>query len=187
MIKIELFEDTGPAVNGRGTTNPTWEMDLGPNAVTSDFGDRGGMARPGGAGTYYYSYERYVFAKVTCTNSSDYQRIKEVKWYLENNIAVGANYSLLYKTTNTYAPPTNTLGSGKTLVSYGTGNVLASANTSTTGPDTATSVVNTTDGATFYTDYLVLQFRSEFITPLGTIHQIPEIPINLIIVETIKD
>lgn len=201
MFKIELFEETGPAVNGRGTINPTWELDLGPTPTTNDFLDRGLHSQITTPGTYNYSYERYIFARITCTNPEDYQRIKEVHWYFENNIVQNevtfpqrpVNYALLYKHTNVYAQPTNTLGSGKSVLSYGSGNAMLTVNTSLTSPDTATSNVNPQDGAALYTDYLVIQSRNGYVTPLpptnGQITRIntPELLVNLLIIETQKD
>lgn len=184
-IKIELFEDTGPVVSGRGTPHQTWELDLGTIATTDDFSSRGTLARPGTNGSYTYSYERYVYARITCDSASDYKKIKEVKWYIENTLTSTTYASLLYKHTNVYASPTNTLGSGKSLMSVGSGNVTLTANTSTSAPNNASSAVSTTDGTTFYTDYLVIQVRGEY--PSSTPTTWPEIPINLLVIETVKD
>lgn len=184
-IKIELFEDTGPVVSGRGTPHQTWEFDVGSIATTDDFASRGNLARPTSSGSYTYSYERYIYARITCDSTDDYKKIKDVKWYIENTLTSTTFASLLYKHTNTYAAPTNALGSGKSIMSAGGGDVLFSANTSTTAPNNASSFVSTTDGETFYTDYLVLQVRGEY--PTSSASAWPEVPINLIVIETFKD
>lgn len=184
-IKIEIFEETGPNVGGRGTSHQTWEMDLGTISTTGDFVARGNLSRPTSAGTYTYTYERYIYARITCDDPSDYRKIKEVKWYIENTLTSTTFASLMYKHTSAYSPPANTLGSGKSVMSVGNSNVWITANTSTSSPNAASSFMSTVDGTTFYTDYLVIQARGDYATSAPSAW--PEIPINLMVFETLKD
>jgi hypothetical protein len=183
-IKIELFEDRGAPIAptyARGTTYPTWELDVGTNSDVTDFQSRGTLVRPSDPGVYTYTYQRYIFAKISCTTPSDYKTISSAFWYIENTITTSSYASLLYKTTNIYQQPTNSAMSGATILSVGQPNIVVNLNNSLTGPDAATTFTALQDGVTFYTNYIVLQIRGEY--PSTTPSSMPEITCNLILNE----
>ena len=176
-INIQVFEEYGPAVNGRGSVveaaNFNWKS-------TSDI-----------AGEYYiyplrrplldrdqtFSYKRYFFFKISGT----YTYLKNVKL----NVTIGDNArqasgsvakgkyaksdteirnQWFYKFTNTYETPDN-LYDGKMIYAYNQEKSLQREldwmpNLSTTSPLNATSrPIVLTGNNDYYTQYFVTQMR----------------------------
>lgn len=197
-VLIEIFEDVGPVIGGRGTN--TFQVYEGimsavqrgatyPNFATNP----NPVERPLSAGAPSWSYERYFFMKITGDLSEGgYDKITTLDWYLILSESIGIDsegLELYYKTTNTYvAPIGGSQGIGYTqyvVPSPDTVGILLPANNHATDPSLATTFTQFENSTTFYSDYLVVQHSADYQpSTVGTTVYNMGFEINPIAVET---
>ena len=154
-LTIELWEDSGPQVIGRGTTsievdNLGWkDSDLDETFIFSDYP----LGRPFGSSIISTSYKKYYFYKIYGTyTDADQPQIK----FDGTPLGTATKLNVLYKWTNVYQTPDNVLLDGTTFDP----NIppIWFPQLSTTGPDgTMSEVTKLINNTTYYTPYLVTQ------------------------------
>lgn len=165
-ITIEAWEDSGPAVSGRGTTQQK-VINVGhkDDDASEDFNwgyypiVRPSPGSANESDNMALSFHKYTFFKISGTYSS----ASKVRVKIVGNLtgAAGTGIAdkvrLVYKWTNTYATPSNDMLIGST---YDEADLELLPFLSETGPDTATSFCNILQpNTTYYTNYLVTQLH----------------------------
>ena len=146
MIDFEIFQETGPLVDGRGTpvavTN--WNMKNSAAYATvyypTEETSSAPLVRPTLAGEQTLSYPVYTFFKL----SGSYNAIKNVRFRVTMASAPdqGVDAQLFFKMTNTYQTPTKTFDGNMILLADKNGVVYSDPiypMLSTTGPNAATT------------------------------------------------
>ncbi len=162
---IDLYEDTGPVLSGRGTTVTlldSWDLKSSSNPTDFYYPTNVGVGAPlirpvGTAGAQTLSYKKYLSFKIDGT----YKRLKNIRIKL-SAIAGDNDAQLFYKLTNTYAEPDNLFDGDMRLWATGASitNDTLHPMLSTTSPNTATSrSVIYGPNETLYTEFLVVQLR----------------------------
>ena len=158
-LNLSVWEDSGAVVAGHGTTRI--EVDnLGfkdsPVDETNTFADYP-IRRPIDDELYTLSYKKYYYFKFDGTYSS----VSSFTAYLDGDpegvagSGIASKIRILYKWTNVYAVPDNTLLDG---IFYDPANPpIWNPKLSTVGPEVATSYVTPAPNTTYYTAYLVTQ------------------------------
>ena len=160
-LTIQLFEEYGPIVNGRGTiaevTNINWKN-------TDSFGTPYHLSpirRPSDKGDLALSYTKYNFIKITGTA----EKIRRAKLTFSAGGGVSnqaSNSALYYKMTNTYAPPNKNFDGSMIYVGTDTsienGEILLPL--STGGPNVYNPYQTEFNGTVeLYSPYIVTQLR----------------------------
>lgn len=166
MIDIQVFQDVGPIVNGRGTpievTN--WNMKNSGSYTTAYYPTHetvsAPLIRPLNAGEQTLSYKVFTYFKL----SGSYSKIKNLRFRVSMVDGPGAtNAQLFFKNTNVYETPTNDFDGDMILLADKNGVVYSDPiypMLSTIGPNSATTRQTVySDGATLYTNYFVTQMR----------------------------
>lgn len=174
-VNIDLYEDYGPASNGRGTST---SKILDWNLKSSD--DHSSVYYPTNApginsaplsnsyspGELVWSYKRYLFFKIEGT----YSKLKNFKLTFSLASANQAYANLYVKMTNVYAPPSNSFNDPGILVASNSTIVVSQLipNLSSVGPNLATSRSNAyTGNQTLFTNYIVVQMAVPANSPIG--------------------
>lgn len=166
-ITVSLYEDSGPTVDGHGTTRILVD-NIGWKSSSSDETNEyayNPIIRPEGVVPYTYSYKKYNYLEFHGT----YVAGSRVRIKISGNItgappddAAGTNkIRLFYKLTNTYEQPSNAFDGSLIYLPPGETKILYPT-LSTTGPE----VVGTypqylTADTTYYSQYLVTQLFVE--------------------------
>lgn len=155
-INIQVFEETGAPVNGRGTVTEIDNFNWKNTADVSQPYFSYPLRRPLKSQDQTNSFKRYIFFKISGT----YSCIKNIKIIAELGAGKQANKTqLFYKFSNVYAEPTadfdgdmiNADNLSKPIVwhpNLGDSPILATSRPIVVGPD-----------ATVYSEYLVSQIR----------------------------
>ena len=168
-ITLELYEDTGPLLAGRGTTTTLadsigWKDDGSDETNAYVFYP---LKRPISPVTETYSYTKYNFIKVSGT----YPRATRLRFTLGGNYTGAApsgyvdcsgKVKIYYKITNVYNPPANTAPSGMVYLPPGV-IVDIIPYISLIGPNDATSLLplDLLTNTNYWTGYLVTQLVVE--------------------------
>lgn len=159
-LTIQIFEEYGPVVSGRGTsievTNINWKNSADPANPYHLYP----LRRPDKQDDLKLSYKKYNYIKISGT----YSKIKRAKLVFTPGGGVSgqaANAALYYKFTNTYAQPDNLFDGDMMYVgtdSERTNSVLLPLSTSPTVY--APYVEEHTDAnVTLYSPFIVTQLR----------------------------
>lgn len=154
MINIELYEATGSSPDTGIVDNLNWKSISGVDAtypyylhpITRPYFWGNGDARNDSA-LYACSEVKYNYAIISGT----YSAAKRVRWVISGPTDLDTN--LYYQITNTYTIPTNLLMTG-TFINNST---TLYPGLSTSGPSSASQIINLTPNTTYYTNYLVTQ------------------------------
>lgn len=153
-LNLSVWEDSGAVVSSHGTTRD--EVDnLGfkasANAESSPFADYP-IRRPIDDELFTLSYKKYYYFKFDGTYSS----IRNFAAYFSGtSIGQAEKVRILYKWTNVYQVPDNSLLDG---IFYDPSNApIWNPKISTVGPEAATSYIDPAANTTYYTQYLVTQ------------------------------
>lgn len=180
--EITLYEDTGPASGGAGTTrtevsNIGWKSE-GSNDTANHYSMAPIIRSENSGGMWARSFKKYNFAKIVVTDAP----ASRVRIKISNGItgAPPAGYEgetsltgdthkarIFYKLTNVYEEPGDAWDG--TLTYLDNGSVTLYPSVSTTGPNGTQQYPqylshSPTPGTTYYTQYLVTQL----IAPVGT-------------------
>jgi len=155
MITFEIFEETGPAVSGRGSvtaiTNVNWKNS---EDVTQAYYFYP-LRQPALGRDQTLSYKKYIFFKV----SGDYTYLKNLKISITptSDTIQATNTQLFYKFSNVYAEPTNAYDGD--MINTNNAAITWYPNISTVSPLQATARSTCVNDQTFVTGYFVTQMR----------------------------
>ena len=153
-LNLSVWEDSGAVVSGHGTTRIEVDnLGFKDSALdeTNHFVEYP-IRRPIDDELFTLSYKKYYYFKFDGTYSS----VRNFAAYFEGTPEGEAdNVRILYKWTNTYQVPDNTLLDG---IFYDPSNPpIWNPKISTVGPESATSYLTPAANTTYYTQYLVTQ------------------------------
>ena len=166
-ISVEVYEDAGPLLSGKGTyrnsvNNIGYKNSMAPeNSIPYPSAPIG---RPL-TDTLSYSYPKYNFLKWSGT----YNKASRPRILITNHInSVVDGYTcttdyvkLFYKLTNVYDPGDTNIDGSLIYIPTG-GSVVLYPRISTTGPEAATNYLQWMNGnTTYYTEYLVTKLHLE--------------------------
>lgn len=154
-LNIQIFEEHGPAVNGRGTVSEVSEFNL---STSSSFGYPyyyAPLRRPLSNEDQTLSYQRYFFFRLYGNTGI----VKNVKIQLLKGDALQATRTqLFYRASNVYQTPSNAYD-GKMIYTKNEP-VDWYPNLSSSGPTNATSrPLVLAPGSDVYTQYFIFQMR----------------------------
>lgn len=163
---IDLYEDTGPVLSGRGTTVTlldSWDLKKSADPTVVYYPTNAGVGAPlirpvAQAGAQVLSYKKYLSFKIDGT----YKRLKNIRIQLSATAGNTNKAQLFYKLTSTYAEPDDAFDGSMLLWSPETDiiNPTLFPMLSTTSPQTATSrATSYGPNQTLYTQFLVVQMR----------------------------
>ena len=155
-LNIQVFEEYGPAVNGRGSVAEVYDFNLGRSNTHGYPYYFAPLRRPLSNEDQTLSYQRYFFFRIY----GNLKGVKNVRLELSLGEAKQAtDTQLFYRFTNTYQEPTNAYDGKMIFTENAT--LFWFPNLSSAGPQTATErPIWLPAGSDVYTQYLVLQMRA---------------------------
>lgn len=156
---IQIFEEYGPAVNGRGTVAETSDFNLGRSNVNGYPYYFAPLRRPLSNEDQTWSYQRYFFFRI----SGNPKQMKNIRLKLSLGDAKQATETqLFYRFTNTYHTPSNAYDGKMIYTENASPELIWYPNLSSSGPTTATArgSMLLPANSDLYTQYLVLQMRT---------------------------